>query len=177
MASAFAHALTAITIGKIQNRKKRGAKFWLLGIVCSILPDADVITFKYGIPYESFWGHRGFTHSFVFAALLAFLVVLIFYSKTKLMRLRWWALWLYFFLATASHSILDAMTTGGRGVAFFSPFDNERYFLPWRLIKVSPVSASRFFSEWGLQVLKSEFLWVGLPCFFVLGILFVWRKG
>jgi hypothetical protein len=26
------------------------------------------------------------------------------------------------------------MTNGGLGVAFFSPFDNGRYFLPWRPI-------------------------------------------
>jgi hypothetical protein len=36
------------------------------------------------------------------------------------------------FLATASHGVLDATTNGGLGVAFFSPFDNRRYFLPWR---------------------------------------------
>ncbi|MBK8609138.1 MAG: hypothetical protein IPL84_04125 [Chitinophagaceae bacterium] len=34
-----------------------------------------------------------------------------------------------FLLAAASHAILDAMTTGGLGVAF-SPFDNTRYFFP-----------------------------------------------
>jgi hypothetical protein len=34
------------------------------------------------------------------------------------------------FLATAGHGLLDAMTNGGLGLAFFSPFDNHRYFLP-----------------------------------------------
>ena len=27
---------------------------------------------------------------------------------------------------------------GGLGVAFFSPFSNARYFLPWRPIRVAP---------------------------------------
>jgi len=35
-------------------------------------------------------------------------------------------LFAYLFLATASHGVLDAMTNGGLGVAFFSPFDNRR---------------------------------------------------
>jgi inner membrane protein len=55
-------------------------------------------------------------------------------------------LFTYLFLATASHGVLDAMTDGGLGVAFFSPFDNRRYFLPWRPIVVSPISIARFFS-------------------------------
>lgn len=72
-------------------------------------------------------------------------------------------MWLYLFLATASHALLDAMTTGGKGVAFFSPFDNARYFLPWRPIQVSPIGVEKFFSNRGLRVLESELLWVFLP--------------
>ena len=66
-------------------------------------------------------------------------------------------------LVTASHGLLDAMTNGGLGIAFFAPFDDGRYFLPWRPIEVSPIGAGAFFSEWGLRVIKSELLWVWLP--------------
>jgi inner membrane protein len=69
----------------------------------------------------------------------------------------------YFLVATASHGLLDAMTDGGLGVAFFSPFDNHRYFLPWRPIHVSPIGVGRFFSERGLAVLQTELLWIWLP--------------
>jgi inner membrane protein len=72
-------------------------------------------------------------------------------------------MWVYFFLATASHGFLDAMTDGGLGVAFFAPFDNRRYFLPWRPIHVSPVGAARFFTHRGLEVLQGELLWIWLP--------------
>jgi hypothetical protein len=41
----------------------------------------------------------------------------------------------YFFVVTASHGALDAMTDGGLGIAFFAPFDNTRYFFPFRPIK------------------------------------------
>src|SRR5579872_845956 len=50
----------------------------------------------------------------------------------------------YFFVVTASHGVLDAMTDGGLGIAFFAPFDNTRYFFPFRPIKVSPIGFSFF---------------------------------
>ncbi len=163
MASAFGHGIAAIAIGKVFPAKYAGWKFWLLGVTCSILPDADVISFSFGIPYEHLLGHRGITHSFFFAFLLAALVVKLFFADVRLLSKEGMILFVCFFLCTASHSILDAMTTGGRGVAFFAPFDNTRYFLPWRVIKVSPLSVSSFFSEWGWRVLKSEIIWIGIP--------------
>jgi inner membrane protein len=75
------------------------------------------------------------------------------------------ALFAYLFLATASHGVLDAMTNSGLGVAFFSPFDNSRYFLPWRPIRVSPIAVTRFFSARGYAILKSELIWIWVPAF------------
>lgn len=160
MASAFGHAAGALAISNLFRLKtKLSAGIIFLGVVCSILPDADVIGFKFGIPYESLWGHRGITHSILFAVLLA-LVLAYFLSST---RQQFFAIASFLFLATLSHSILDALTTGGKGVAFFAPFDNTRYFLPWRLIQVSPIGLKNFVSAWGLKVLKSEFIWIGIP--------------
>src|SRR5262249_58329038 len=73
------------------------------------------------------------------------------------------SLWSYVFLATASHGLLDAMTDGGLGVAFFSPFDNRRYFLPWTPVEVSPIGVTRFFSHLSLSVLQTELVWIWLP--------------
>jgi inner membrane protein len=169
MASAFSHAVIAIALGKVYSIKKLPPRFWVLGMICSVLPDIDVLAFKFGIPYESVWGHRGFTHSFLFAFLLSLVVTFVFFGKIKAGTLKWFGLILYFFFATAFHPIVDAMTTGGLGVAFFAPFDNHRYFLPWRPIAVSPIGVGRFFSEWGLRVIKSELLWIWLPCLIVIG--------
>jgi inner membrane protein len=55
------------------------------------------------------------------------------------------------------------MTDGGLGIAFFSPFDLQRYFLPWRPIHVSPIGVGRFFGARGLRILWSETVWVWLP--------------
>ena len=137
-------------------------KFWTLGIIASILPDADVIAFKFGIPYESIWGHRGFSHSFLFALIIALLFTFLFYQWNLSLKNRLWLL-AYFFLSTASHSILDAMTNGGLGVAFFSPWDNTRHFFPWRPISVSPLSIDSFLTQRGIDVILSELKWVGIP--------------
>ena len=68
--------------------------------------------------------------------------------------------------------ILDSMRNGGLGVAFFAPFENSRYFLPWRPIEVSPIGVRAFFTPRGLTVLQSEFLWIWIPS--VIGIVVVW---
>jgi inner membrane protein len=70
---------------------------------------------------------------------------------------------LYLFLATASHGLLDALTDGGMGVAFFAPFHNARYFFPVAPISVSPIGLTSFISTRGLHVILSELLWVWLP--------------
>ncbi|MDH5380264.1 MAG: metal-dependent hydrolase [Cyclobacteriaceae bacterium] len=175
MASAFGHAFAAITIGNSFNKNLFNFKFWFIGVACSILPDADVIGFFWGVPYESFWGHRGFSHSFLFAAIAGVFFALIFYRNELKIKYRL-ALSVYFTLCTASHSILDAMTSGGLGVAFFSPWDNQRFFFPWRPIKVSPIGVESFFSEWGYNVIMSELVWVGLPGIVLLGAIWGVKK-
>ena len=137
MASAFSHAIAAVALGKISRALKLPgdlpkvtAEFWLLAMICAAIPDIDAIGFWLGVPYDSVWGHRGITHSFFFAGLLSFSVVLLFYTDQKLFSRSWWILIVFFFAATASHPILDAMTDGGKGVAFFAPFYDERVFLP-----------------------------------------------
>jgi inner membrane protein len=162
MASVFSHTVAALGIGACFYRAGTPKRVLLLGAACSVIPDLDVIGFHFGILYGDFWGHRGFTHSLLFAALLASAVVLLAFRQAVpgLSRL---GVWTYLFLATASHGLLDAMTDGGLGVAFFSPFDNTRYFLPWRPIRVSPIDVTRFFSHRGLEVVRSELLWIWLP--------------
>lgn len=162
MASGFSHAFAALSIGTCFYRPQISKWVWVAGASCSVLPDLDVIGFRFGIRYGDFWGHRGFTHSLLFAALLSGAALGILCWKKDLGIGRF-PLLAYFFLATASHGLLDAMTNGGRGVAFFAPFDNTRYFLPWRPILVSPISLHRFFSGRGYAVLKSELLWIWVP--------------
>ncbi len=176
MASVFSHAITAFAAGKLISQKGFDRKAIILGMICSAIPDLDAIGFWMGVPYHSFWGHRGFTHSFCFAALLAVFCAFIFYPKEKILSKSFLLKGLYFFIATASHPVLDAMTNGGLGVAFFAPFDNTRYFFPFRPISVSPISISVFFSERGLEVLKSEFIWIWAPSLMLILITVIFKR-
>lgn len=170
MASVFGHALTALTVTDLSSKKINKLKLGILTVLCSILPDADVLMFRFGFHYDHWLGHRGFFHSLFFAFIVALIVKVVFYNKLKWNSKMGLTIFAIFFFITASHGFLDAMTTGGRGIAFFSPFDNTRHFLPWRMIQVSPLGASRFFSEWGIAVLKSEAYWIGIPCLLIIGL-------
>jgi inner membrane protein len=162
MPSVFSHAVASLGISACFYRRGVPKRVWIVGALGSVIPDLDVAGFRFGVHYGDFWGHRGFTHSLTFAAFLAgaTLISVFPHSVPNLSRV---ALWVYLFLATASHGLLDAMTDGGLGVAFFAPFNNARYFFPWTPIHVSPIGISRFFSARGLAVVRSELLWVWVP--------------
>lgn len=169
MASILGHGIVAYTLSRVID-KNNISLLLILAIASSIMPDLDIIAFKLDIPYEHPLGHRGFSHSilfaFIWAALLSFIV-------TKTDRIMYF---IVLFFSTVSHGILDAMTTGGKGVGFLIPFQNDRYFLPFQVIKVSPLGIRNFFSEWGIQVLLSELKYIIIPCCIILVTLLIIKK-
>ncbi len=169
MASAFSHIAVPMALRMAAGPKKISNRLLIWGLLLSAAPDLDSIAFRFGIPYESQWGHRGFTHSILFAVVVATISVL-FARTLKSSRM---SVFVFSFLAMISHAVLDAMTTGGLGVAFFWPINDQRYFFPWRVIEVSPISVTRFFSERGLSVLRSELVYIWIPAliFGIMGML------
>jgi len=162
MATPITHGLLAAgAVQMLPGRKSLG--LWVSAILCSTLPDLDCVGFSLGIRYGDLLGHRGLTHSLLFALLLSAALLLLMVRDVRRFSGRWWRLWVFLFLIGASHGLLDAMTDGGLGVAFFSPFSNARYFLPWRPLRVSPIGLRRFLSPWGAAVIRCEMLWVWLP--------------
>jgi inner membrane protein len=162
MASIFGHAVVSIALGTRFSKKQQTWKLFLIAVFCAMVPDADVIGFSFGISYGDFWGHRGFSHSLLFAFFLGIFVTSLFYKKHFFSK-KGVVFILFFFLCTASHGALDAMTTGGYGVAFLSPFNDTRYFFPWRPIQVSPLGIKNFFTARGLKVISNELIWIGIP--------------
>ena len=69
-----------VAVGMAAARFRTADRRWpalvsmLLWSGLSMLPDADVIGFALGVRYGAPWGHRGATHSFVFAIALGVLV-------------------------------------------------------------------------------------------------------
>jgi inner membrane protein len=131
-----------------------------LALVCAVLPDIDALGLWLGIPYEHPFGHRGFTHSLPFAVALAVAGTLL----APVLGSDPLTAFGVLLVSAASHGLIDAMTNGGLGIALFSPFSNQRSFLPWRVIEVSPLRPSALFSRRGFEVLRSEMRWVWMPC-------------
>src|SRR5688572_30571391 len=126
MASNFTHPFVGLILGKTVSvllGQRLPARFWLLSALCPVLPDADVIGFRFGIEYEDMLGHRGLSHSFAFAVVLGLLAAKLAFPAIRAGTRAWWGWWAYFSAITASHTLLDAMTSGGLGVAFFAPFE------------------------------------------------------
>lgn len=167
MASAFGHATMALGGSSFLPQSLRNKFIIGVGMISSALPDLDVIAFHFNIPYEHMFGHRGFTHSIFFAVVWAVLLAYLFKYFSLKNSISIIPVAIFIFFCTVSHGVLDACTTGGRGIAFFSPFNNNRYFLPWRVIKVSPLSMERFFSTRGLVILKNEAFYIGIPALII----------
>jgi inner membrane protein len=169
VASVLSHPAVVLALGPLFEPLGVPPRVWLLGAACAVVPDADVIGFAAGIPYGHALGHRGLTHSLAFAAALAALLVATLFPEPAWRGARG-AVFAFLFLCTASHGLLDAMTNGGLGVGFFLPFQGGRFFLPWRPIEVSPIGTARFFGRRGIEVLRSELLWIWLPSALVGGL-------
>ncbi len=173
MASIFGHVMASTALGFSFFSKNATWKALLLAGVCAFIPDADVLAFRFGISYTSIWGHRGWTHSLAFGLAFGTAVAWFFYRKEN----DWWKMALWFILATASHPLLDMLTTGGMGCALWWPLSEERLFFPWRPILVSPLEIRSFIGRYGLRVVWNEFLWMGVPGLLLVALTRLLRNG
>ena len=162
VATILSHGIAALALAKVFTGERMPMRFWAASAACAMLPDIDVIGFGFGIHYGDMLGHRGLTHSLAFALLIGIATVALLFREASPFSRSWFSMIIYFFVVTASHGVLDALTNGGLGVAFFAPFSNTRYFFSWRPIEVSPIGLDFFASRGGLVIL-SEAVWIWIP--------------
>lgn len=158
MPSIFTHAAIPLALWCAADRARISRPLLAAGVVAAILPDTDVLAFALHIPYADSFGHRGASHSIVFATLLAVLAAVL----HRPLRAGTVQAAAFVGISALSHPLLDAFTSGGLGVALWWPWSGERVFAPWRPIRVSPF-AGQFFSARGLATVFSELRWVWLP--------------
>ena len=115
MPTVFSHPAPFVCLGLACGRLL-SARLLLAGIICSLLPDADALAFRFNIPYASILGHRGLSHSLAFALALGLAAALI----APLLRSGRKTAFVVCAGAALSHILLDAMTDGGLGVAAFA---------------------------------------------------------
>lgn len=136
-----------------------------LAAICAAAPDLDLIGWPLGISPESPVGHRGLTHSIPFALLLGGLATIVFLPA--LMKQERIAAACVLVLATATHSVLDAMTSyAPTGPAFWAPFSNQRYRFAWTPL----TGVGGVHTDFGREALL-----VCLPALVIMGLI-EWRR-
>ncbi|MDO7957947.1 metal-dependent hydrolase [Xanthomonas euvesicatoria] len=158
MPTVMTHTAVPLALWCASERGRISPRLRAAGGAAAMLPDADVLAFALHIPYADAFGHRGASHSLLFAAIVGLLGV----ASHRLLRADAVQASVFLFVCAASHPLLDAMTSGGLGVALGWPWSQTRWFAPWRPIRVSPF-ATGFFNTRGLSTLLSELRWVWLP--------------
>lgn len=110
------------SVGELVLGKKIGNKAILWGAIAGTLPDLDVILRYFTDEISATQMHRGFSHSIVFAVLIApilgWIAKKIHFNLIDVSFKDWTKL---FFWTTVTHPLLDAHTTWG--TQFFWPFN------------------------------------------------------
>lgn len=175
MASAVGHFIVGTTLAlpftAVPSVRKvvRPVGLMVCAGLLSAAPDLDTLFFGV-IPYAHFFGHRGFFHAPFFAFLVAMALSLLLLALSRsctILASAWLAA--AFFLAMASHGILDAMTDAGLGVMLFYPFSEGRHFLPWRPFHAPPVRLSSLSLRQVRMMVRSE-LPIVLVCAAIAGM-------
>ena len=172
MPTILTHAAVPLALSLGLGSRIVPPRLLIAGVLAAMLPDLDVLAFLLHIPYADNFGHRGISHSLLFALSVGLLALL---AAPQLRCSRWLA-FAFMSLAGASHGLLDMFTNGGLGVALWWPWSAERLFMPWQVIEVSPLTLQRLLSPRGVAVLQSELFWVWLPAVALSCALLMLRK-
>ena len=129
MPSSISHALAGLAVGAWSRPSAPSRRVLVFAAVCAAMPDIDVLSWAFHTPNSSFWSHRAFTHSLVFAMMAGACATWIGFrgAAWEGRRLRIAAV---LALATATHGLLDACTSYASGVELFAPFTKHRYRFP-----------------------------------------------
>lgn len=172
MPTIFTHVAVPLAIGLGAGSKVIPRRLLLCGMLAAILPDCDVVAFKLGIAYAHEFGHRGASHSLMFALFMGLLAC----GIAPWLKTRRLTAFLFVGFCAASHGLLDMLTNGGLGIALFWPHSHHRWFFPWQVIEVSPIGVKHVLSPRGLAVIRSELFWVWLPAMFLGGLGWALRR-
>jgi inner membrane protein len=84
MPSIITHAAVPLALWCAADRGRIPPRLLVAGVIAAMLPDADVLAFALHIPYADAFGHRGASHSLLFAGVLAALAaVLAFFGSRR----------------------------------------------------------------------------------------------
>jgi inner membrane protein len=154
MATLYTHAVVGLGLAVLYARRRMPWPYWALAALLPVVPDFDAVS---NAPYGSAMGHRGVTHSLVFALWLGALAASLTFRRC---RVGFWSLTAFYFAVVASHGLLDALTRGGAAIPFFWP--SEVRHGNWGPIPVADIGFE-LPDPRRSRSLRSELLWVWLP--------------
>jgi inner membrane protein len=166
MATIYSHAVVGVGLARLYAVRPMPCAYWGLAALLPIVPDLDVFSMY---AYGSSLGHRGITHSLLFALLLSLVVTAV---TARWFHVRWWSLAALFLVIVASHGVLDAMTRGGENIPFFWPFGGR--YGNWGPLPVSDIAFDLPDPRYS-RAIRAELLWVWLPMVVVVGLTMFWR--
>lgn len=117
--------------GELAAGKRLGNKAMLWGAIGGTIPDLDVL-FRFEDPIRQLAFHRGYSHSLLFAFIMAPILGYILHKLYKKSEATWRDWTLLFLLSIGTHPILDCFTLWGTSLLL--PFDNTR--IAWNTIFV-----------------------------------------
>jgi inner membrane protein len=106
------HAVLGAALGRVCFGQKLGWRAVAVGVIAAELPDADTFIRSAHDPLLEVEYHRHFTHSLAFSPVIALLATLPWLARARF-RPQWRDFWLCAWLASLSHSLLDACTSYG----------------------------------------------------------------
>ncbi|MDQ3047302.1 MAG: metal-dependent hydrolase [Bacteroidota bacterium] len=118
------HLVLGAAIGEAVLGKKIGRKAMLWGALADTIPDFDVFASPCVSEAQQLLVHRGFTHSFLFIAIMSPLLGWLFSKWFKKADVSWKRWTLLFFLGMFTHVLIDSFTSYGTG--WFEPFSSYR---------------------------------------------------
>lgn len=121
------HIVLGACVGEVFMDKKAGRKAMLWGALAQSIPDIDFISGAWLPLTKELIAHRGLTHSFLFAFLVAFFLALIaskWHSAEAITTRKWFS---FFLIEVLIHLLLDAMNN--YGIGWFEPFSPIRISL------------------------------------------------
>lgn len=118
------HIVLGACIGEAIAGRQLGKKAMFWGILTQSLPDIDFVASFWMTPADELLAHRGFTHSFLFIALVAPLLALAANRWHRPHNYSWRRWTIFFAIEMLVHTLLDGCNAYGTG--WFEPFSHYR---------------------------------------------------
>ncbi len=175
MASIVTHAALPLLAERALPALPERRRLAVAAVICSLLPDLDLLGRLFDVHPNEPLGHQGLTHSLLAAAVIGIAAAALAFRSLEIGSRAWWSAAAFLSAATAAHGLADAMTANEIGVAFFAPFSWTRYFLPWRPLPICPLGLPELLGRWGLLVITNEAIFLLVPAYLLSRAVRLWQ--